>query len=67
VLLTTAALTAGCGGTGSSHQRAASTPPHEHKAKSLPNEQDALVKLAKSHGRAWVEASRNLPDQVETR
>jgi len=33
----------------------------------LPNAQQALAKLTKLHGRAYVEASKNLPDQVETR
>jgi len=67
VLLIAAALTAGCGGAGSSSRQRAASTPSEQKARSLPNEQDALVKLAKSHGRAWEEASRKLPDRVETK
>ncbi len=60
-------LTAGCGGTSSppSEQHASTSPSEQHAP--LTNGQDALVKLAKLHGRAYVEASKNLPDQIETR
>ncbi len=62
LLLIAPVLTVGCGGT-------SSQPKAEQHAltKLAPNEQDALAKLAKSHGRAYVEASKNLPDAIETR
>jgi hypothetical protein len=54
-------LTAGCGGTSSSPK------PEQHALTKLgPNEQGVLAALAHAHGRAYVQASKNLPDQVET-
>lgn len=68
-------LSAGCGGTSSSpgNPHASSSPSELHAPASsqqpaaTATAQAALARLATLHGRAYVEAAKNLPDQVETR
>ena len=59
LLLMASVLPAGCG--------RASSSPNKQRATSSGRQQAALARLAKLHGRAYVEASNNLPDQIETR
>jgi hypothetical protein len=61
-------LSGGCGGTSDSSPSATRTqrPPHQQAVTSA-NDQQAIAKLAKTYGPAYVEASKNLPDVVETR
>jgi hypothetical protein len=67
LLIIASVLPAGCGGATSSPNKPPVSSLRSEQHVSLPNEQAALTRLARLHGRAYVEASRSLPDQIETR
>jgi len=58
------ALAAGCAGASSSSPSATK---QRQQALTSATEQQVVTRLAKTYGPAYVEASKNLPDQIETR
>jgi hypothetical protein len=65
LLFVVPALAAGCGGASSSSPTAAKQ--QQQQVLTNANEQRVVTRLAKTYGPAYVEASKNLPDQIETR